>query len=160
MSWQKSNQRRIIIYSHSEKEWASNVWRRLIIFHGDAGGGGKTKGRSVALAGCGRDFLVYFFMFLITERENHVERRVDFALFCFMLKKKIIDWLRKRGGRSVFTSGSWAIKHFSFDICGTETILRRLSLRKLKRHITFWIFMCLEYLIKSDTSELTSTKTE
>lgn len=24
------------------------------------------------------------------ERENHAERRVDFALFCFMLKKKLL----------------------------------------------------------------------
>lgn len=55
------------------------------------GRGGKTKGRSVALAGCERDFYFYFFKFFITERENHAERRVDFALFCFMLKKKIID---------------------------------------------------------------------
>lgn len=43
VSWQKSNQRWVIIYSHAEEEWASTVWRRLIIFCGDAGGGARQR---------------------------------------------------------------------------------------------------------------------
>lgn len=56
------------------------------------GRGGQDKGPQCCLGRLREGFFILFFLsFFIMERENHAERRVDFALFCFMLKKKIID---------------------------------------------------------------------